>query len=63
MAKRLTPIERAIAGEPVDRQQRWLAKKRKAGFIRLTVMIPEGRARELHDLARAWRGEHSRGDD
>jgi hypothetical protein len=63
MPKRLTPIERAIAGEPVDRQQRYRRNVLKRGLSRVTVMVPNDRALELRALARLWREEHSRRDD
>ena len=63
MAKRPTPIERAIAGEPVDRQERYRLNVSKRGFVRVTVMIPQGRADELRALAADWRDRSSRDDD
>jgi hypothetical protein len=63
MSKRLTPIERAIAGEPVDRKQRYMARLRKRGVTRVSVFVPEARADELRDLARRWVAEQLRHDD
>lgn len=63
MPKRLTPIERAIAGEPVDRQQRYRRNVVKRGLVRVTVMVPNERAHELRGLARSWREERTRRDD
>lgn len=63
MVKRLTPIERAIAGEPIDRQQRYRRNVVKRGLVRVTVMVPNERAHELRSLARSWREERTRRDD
>lgn len=63
MAKRPTPIERAIAGEPVDRQARYLRNVEKRGLVRVTVMIPASRAHELRSLAADWRSGVARHDD
>lgn len=63
MAKRLTPIERAIAGEPLDRQARYMRNVAKRGLVRVTVMIPASRAEELRGLAAQWRDGTSRHDD
>lgn len=63
MGKRLTPIERAIAGEPLDRQARYRDRLRKRGVTRVTVFVPEARADELRDLTRSWVAEHLRHDD
>lgn len=38
-AAKLTPIERAIAGEPTDRRKRYDAKMRREGFTRVTAML------------------------
>lgn len=63
MAKRLTPIERAIAGEPLDRQARYRQRLRKRGVMRVSVFVPEARADELRVLARRWVAEQLRHDD
>lgn len=63
MAKRLTPIERAIAGEPLDRQARYRQRLRKRGVMRVSVFVPEARADELRALARRWVAEQLRDDD
>lgn len=63
LAKRLTPIERAIAGEPTDRQARYLRNVAKRGLVRVTVMVPASRAEELRRLAADWRDGSSRDDD
>jgi len=62
MAKRKTPIERAIDGEPNTRQGRYLKRMREAGLHRTTVTIPAGRIDELLALCARWRDE-ARGDD
>lgn len=38
-----TPIEQAIA-EKTDRQARYMARKQKAGFVRVTMYMPAGDA-------------------
>jgi hypothetical protein len=63
VAKRLTPIERAIAGEPQSRQARYYQRLRRRGVVRLSLFVPEARADELRDLARSWVAEHLRDDD
>lgn len=63
MAKRLTPIERAIAGEPLDRKQRYMARLRGRGVTRVSVFVPDARADELRALARSWVAEQLRHDD
>ena len=63
MAKRPTPIERAIAGEPLDVKERYARKLVKRGLVRVTVMVPEGRADEVRSLARHWRQEHEQRHD
>ena len=56
MPKRLTPIERAIAGQPVDdRRDRYAANMRSKGFKRLTVMSKPEFAPLLRRLAEASR--------
>ena len=62
MAIRPTPIERAIAGEPVDRQERYRRRFRAKGLVRVTVSVPEARADELRSLAKSWVAG-STGDD
>ena len=63
MAKRPTPIERAIAGEPTDRLQRYLRRLDKRGMKRTTVVIPAQRHDELVSLCARWRDEFENGDD
>jgi hypothetical protein len=47
MAKRLTPIERAIAGEPTDRRRRYDQRKRDQGFVRVTFTCTRAQAAVL----------------
>ena len=63
MAKHKTPIELAIAGEPLDRQERYRSNLGKRGLKRISVIVPESRADELRDLALRWRTEHRSGND
>lgn len=63
MAKRPTPIERAIAGEPTDRLQRYLQRLEKRGMKRTTVIVPASRHDELVALCAQWRDEYERGHD
>ena len=51
MAKGLTPIERAIAGEPVDRRRRYDQRMRERGFKRITVNCAPEDVELLHRLA------------
>lgn len=63
MAKRPTPIERAIAGEPTDRQQRYEKRLRQRGLFRLTVLVPYDRADEVRAVANRIRAEFEARDD
>lgn len=63
MAKRLTPIERAIAGEPTDRVGRYLKRLAHRGFRRATVTVPANRYDELVALCSKWRHEFEHGHD
>jgi hypothetical protein len=58
MAKRLTPIERAIAGEPSDRRRRYDAKMREEGFTRITLMVRPQDVDRVKRLAKSMRAEH-----
>lgn len=58
MAKTLTPIERAIAGEPQERQARYMAKRAKQGLTRVAVWVPVERIEELHEVARGMVAAH-----
>lgn len=49
MAK-LTPIERAIAGEPEDRRRRWDKRMLEAGFKRVNLWVPEEHVAILKEL-------------
>jgi hypothetical protein len=62
MAKRPTPIERAISGEPQSRQARYLRRLDSKGLRRVMVVVPSGRADDLRALARSWCEEFERDD-
>lgn len=47
MAERLTPIERAIAGEPVDRRRRHEQRQRERGIVRISFTCNRAQARAL----------------
>jgi hypothetical protein len=55
VAKRSTPIERAIAGEPSDRRKRYEAKMRAKGFKRVSFLVPPDSVELLHNLAKLSR--------
>jgi hypothetical protein len=55
MPKRLTPIERAIAGEPTDRRKRYEAKMRSKGFVRVTFTSTPDGIELIKQLARMLR--------
>jgi len=63
MAKRPTPIERAIAGEPIDVKERYARNLTRRGLTRVSLTVPASRADELRALARDWRLQHERRDD
>lgn len=46
----LTPIERAIAGEPQDRRRRWDVRMSEAGYKRVSLWVPEERVALLKEL-------------
>lgn len=50
LAKGITPIERAIAGEPADRRRRYEHRAARDGIKRITVMVREEHAQLFHDL-------------
>ncbi len=54
---RLTPIERAIAGDPVDRRKRYEERMRAEGFTRVTAMVRTEDAEILHAVAKMCRDE------
>lgn len=47
---KLTPIERAIAGEPEDRRRRWDQRMAEAGYKRVNLWVPEERVALLKEL-------------
>lgn len=55
MAKRLTPIERAIAGEPVDRRRRYEQRMEQKGMVRVTAMLPADLVKPMQHLAKLLR--------
>ncbi len=57
---RLTPIERAIAGEPEDRRQRYERRLRERGLTYARVMVPEDHIEDLRKFARDLVEKHSR---
>jgi hypothetical protein len=61
MTKRLTPIERAIAGEPTDRRKRYEAKMRRNGFVRATFIAPPETLELIKELARLLRQDPDAG--
>lgn len=63
MVKRLTPIEMAIAGEPVDRLKRYYKRLESRGLRRTTVTVPAARYDELLALCAAWRAEFEASHD
>ena len=56
MAK-LTPIERAIAGQSPDRRRRYDQEMRKKGFVRATFMCRPEYAELIKSLAKRLRDE------
>lgn len=40
MVRANTPIELAIAGEPLDRRRRWDQRMKKAGYKRVNLWVP-----------------------
>lgn len=57
MSKRLTPIERAIAGEPTDRRKRYDEKMRRGGFTRVTAMLRADDAELMRQVAKKLRDD------
>lgn len=51
MAKRLTPIERAIAGENQDRRQRYVERLRERGLVYVRVLVPVDQVDSLREFA------------
>lgn len=58
MAKRLTPIERAIAGEPQDRRERYEAALKRRGLAYVKVLVPVEQAPRVRELARKLVADH-----
>ena len=63
MGKRLTPIERAIAGQPADRKARYLKSLPERGLTRVAIIVPvedverlKAFAQSLRDASAASRG-------
>lgn len=52
---RLTPIERAIAGEPQDRRKRWEQRMADRGYRRMTLYVPEDQVPVIDALKLALR--------
>ncbi|GFM31626.1 uncharacterized protein PY1_contig-32-2 [Novosphingobium sp. PY1] len=52
MPKRLTPIERAIAGAPQDRRQRYEAKLRDQGLTYARILVPVDDVEQVRAFAR-----------
>lgn len=51
----LTPIERAIAGEPASRQRRWEQNMAKRGYRRMTLYVRERQVPVVEALKLALR--------
>lgn len=47
---KMTPIERAIAGEPSDRRRRWDQRMIDAGYKRVNLWVPEQHVPILKEL-------------
>lgn len=62
MPKKLTPIERHIAGEPGDRRRRYDAKMRAQGFKRVALTVREQDVELWHEIAACLREDPSRID-
>ena len=52
---RMTPIERAIAGEPADRRRRWEHRMADRGFKRMTLYVREPQVPVVEALKLALR--------
>lgn len=55
MAKRLTPIERAIRGEANDRRRRYDASLPSKGLTRLTMVVPTADVERVKGIVRELR--------
>ena len=51
MGKHITPIERAIAGEPADRRRRYEARQAEMGIKRVAMHVRQEHAEFFHLLA------------
>lgn len=52
MAKRLTPIERAISGEPAGRRERYEKRLRDQGLGFVRILVPLDQAEQVRAFAR-----------
>lgn len=57
VAKRVTPIERLAAGDALDKNRRWVDRKRAAGYVRRAEWVPADRVPELKAIVRQWAQE------
>lgn len=57
---RLTPIERAAAGEPTDRRRRWEHRMANKGFKRMTLYVREPQVPVVEALKLALRDMDAR---
>ena len=55
MAKRLTPMERLLEGQSLDRRKRYEQRMRAKGFVRMTVNVPPNDADFMKSVARHLR--------
>lgn len=51
MPKGITPIERAIAGEPEDRRRRYEKRQADRGLVTVRVLVPHDQADDLRRYA------------
>lgn len=63
MAQRPTPIERAIAGEPHDRRERYAARLRERGLTYARVLVPVDQIERIRAVARDMVAAHEVGTD
>ncbi len=52
----LTPMLALMAGEDVERRQRWLDSQAKAGRVKLTTFVPQDSAATLKEFIAMLRG-------
>ena len=50
-------IMRKQHSNQVDADRRYRAKQKDKGIVRKTVLVPENRVTELHELCKKWRSE------